>query len=914
MNKKGFTLVEILGVIIILATILAIAMPKITDTIYEAQYKAFTNDVNELHGITKLEYNNKNEYRTYYFEDGKQVNIEEVGKLDFKGDNPGRGYIEIYQNGDIEFYLVSKNEKFCASKSVNEETATIQNCGVVDSTKKENFNLETSYISTTNSILVTLIPKNGEKDVVITDYYYRLDNGKIINSSKANHLFKKLKNTDENGNAKKYNITVKACSKSGTCKEEKKKITMQLIDDIEYTLSTTDWSKEKTITFKYPDLKDTEGNSIGINEISTDLGKTFTKYTGEITVKEDTTFVARVSDGTNSITSASIKVIKFDYEAPTITNVSGNPSNWTNKNVTIVVNGASDNGKSGLAEQAYSFDGGVTWQKENSKTYTSNTSNIVIKVRDKLDNIYTHTSEINISKIDKTGPSKPTITLFKGVNYTVNSSYSSGSWTNQDILTSAKSSDSESGIAYYEYTNDKVHWSGDITKLGWKTTYYSGKNELQYWIAWQIGKINFYVRAVDNVGNKGEISNIFTLGIDKESPSTPTTMNFVFSNWSGYSNNSWTNQDVYAGRTSSNPGPTGSTDNLSGICKYQISSDGSNYRDYAYNSSDSMYYMHTTGTHTRYFRAVDCAGNVGNAISRVARIDKGIPTAPSILGQLSGWVNYYQIVWVTNTSSSYSGIKKYQFCDISVNDVSKCTWKDLYNNTTGVVSGLDVAYYHASNGDLINKFLGNVNSLNSHYNSYGKNEGRNPSNSSWVRTAQNISSEGVHYVFFRAINNAGTNGYSSGSQNINIDVTAPTFSWSHSWGQGVAFNEHITFYCSDSLSGQNKATLCDAYGCGTSTQTYAYVFGSDVNPSWILEGTCVDNAGNSVSAQSAFSIYNPNSGGSTCNKGTCTGYKYSGGGTGASCSAQGGTSVATSKCGGSYSFCCRIPYSYTCCK
>ena len=598
MSKKGFTLMEMLGVIIILATILAIAMPKITDTIYEAQYKAFTNDVNELHGITKLEYNNKNEYRTYYFEDGKQVNIEEVGKLDFKGDNPGRGYIEIYQNGDIEFELVSKNGKFCASKSINEEKAVIQRCNKINTSEK--FTLKTSYISTTNSILVTLIPKNGEKDVVITDYYYRLDNGKIINSSKANHLFKKLKNTDENGNAKKYNITVKACSKSGTCKEEKINATMQLIGDIKYTitkipdLEDTDWAKEKTITFEYPDLKDIEGNSIGINEISTD-GKTFTKYTGEITVKEDTTFVARVSDGTNSITSASIKVIKFDYEAPTITNVSGNPSNWTNKNVTIVVNGASDNGKSGLAEKAYSFDEGKTWQKENSKTYTSN-GKVVIKVKDKLDNIYTQT--FDITYIDKV---KPTCT----------SSGGNSNWTKDSVTLVGYCSDSESGC-----TGNAIR---KITDEMNSTTESPGM-------------------VYDNVGNSTKCPSNQLVRIDKTGPSAPTTMNFVFSNWSGYSNNSWTNQDVYAGRTKESPGPTGSTDNLSGICKYQISSDGSNYRDYAYNLNDSMYYMSTTGTHTRYFRAVDCAGNVGNAISRVARIDKIRPIvsySPSGLGSNS---------------------------------------------------------------------------------------------------------------------------------------------------------------------------------------------------------------------------------------------------------------------------------------
>lgn len=408
--------------------------------------------------------------------------------------------------------------------------------------------------------------------------------------------------------------------------------------------------------------------------------------------------------------------------------------------------------------------------------------------------------------------------------------------------------------------------------------YYSGKNELQYWIAWQIGKINFYVRAVDNVGNKGEISNIFTLGIDKESPSTPTTMNFVFSNWSGYSNNSWTNQDVYAGRTSSNPGPTGSTDNLSGICKYQISSDGSNYRDYAYNSSDSMYYMNTTGTHTRYFRAVDCAGNVGNAISRVARIDKGIPTAPSILGQQSGWINHYQIVWVTNTSSSYSGIKKYKFCDISVNDVSKCTkedWKDLYANNTGTDSGIDVAYYHAYYSDLISTFNGSTGLLDKHYKEYGRNEKRNTSDLSWVRTAQNISSEGTHYVFFRAVNNAETEGYSSGSQNINIDVTPPSAELQPAGGVYVK-GSIISGSCEDSLSGISRVILKDndheTYnnpGEKYASQTFETL--GVHNGSFVR---CEDNAGNANAVSASYSIVaassSASSSGKWCSKNNAT--------------------------------------------
>ena len=101
-DRKGFTLIELLAVLVVLSVILSISVPKIMDVRYESSKKAFTNDVDELQGIAQLEYNNKKEARLYNFEDGNQTNVvNEEDKLNFKGDNPGDGYIKIYSNGDI---------------------------------------------------------------------------------------------------------------------------------------------------------------------------------------------------------------------------------------------------------------------------------------------------------------------------------------------------------------------------------------------------------------------------------------------------------------------------------------------------------------------------------------------------------------------------------------------------------------------------------------------------------------------------------------------------------------------------------------------------------------------------------------------------------------------------------------------
>lgn len=88
----------------------------------------------------------------------------------------------------------------------------------------------------------------------------------------------------------------------------------------------------------------------------------------------------------------------LDDENPIITSITGNPTEWTTEDVTLTVQ--ANDALSGLALEPYSFDGGITWQKENTKTYTENTNGIVIQVKDNIGNITT-ADIINITKIRK---------------------------------------------------------------------------------------------------------------------------------------------------------------------------------------------------------------------------------------------------------------------------------------------------------------------------------------------------------------------------------------------------------------------------------------------------------------------------------------------------------------------------------
>ncbi len=170
-----------------------------------------------------------------------------------------------------------------------------------------------------------------------------------------------------------------------------------------------------------------------------------------------------------------------DATAPTITSVTGNPSSWTNSNVTLKVNGAADNsGGAGLHSTPYSFSttkGSYSWQSGNTKTFSSNCT-VYVYVRDALGNIRLASTQ-TISKIDKTKPTTPTVTG------------NAESWTMDPVTLTATSSDDASGIKDYSFSTvaGTYSWQTSNTKTFDSNT-------------------TVYVYARDNAGNISPVKQI----------------------------------------------------------------------------------------------------------------------------------------------------------------------------------------------------------------------------------------------------------------------------------------------------------------------------------------------------------------------------------------------------------------------
>ena len=132
MNKKGFTLVELLAVIVILAIIALISSAIILNVI-ETSKKGALED--SAYGIVEagemyyMQHINSEETKKdrYDFQiiNKKFVNKDDNTKeLKFKGKMPKTGTLQINNNGSIAIAIC--DDDYCACKSVSENKVTVK--------------------------------------------------------------------------------------------------------------------------------------------------------------------------------------------------------------------------------------------------------------------------------------------------------------------------------------------------------------------------------------------------------------------------------------------------------------------------------------------------------------------------------------------------------------------------------------------------------------------------------------------------------------------------------------------------------------------------------------------------------------------------------------------------------------------
>ena len=113
-NKKGFTLVELLAVIVVLAIIILVAMPSVMNSMEKARKNAFATEANEIIRIAQTAYADA-------VMEGKSGNkfcvpysyLKNKGFIEKNsGTYQGSVLIEINPNGKTEYTIWLSNENY----------------------------------------------------------------------------------------------------------------------------------------------------------------------------------------------------------------------------------------------------------------------------------------------------------------------------------------------------------------------------------------------------------------------------------------------------------------------------------------------------------------------------------------------------------------------------------------------------------------------------------------------------------------------------------------------------------------------------------------------------------------------------------------------------------------------------------
>ena len=364
---------------------------------------------------------------------------------------------------------------------------------------------------------------------------------------------------------------------------------------------------------------------------STATPTSWSNYSKEVTLTKATgTYYVHAKDKAGNTNYSAVTVTQYTKPTCTIT-LSGTvgTNSWYKSNVTVNMTVTNNPTSKGLATTANSTNG------KTSISHTTDTKSVTYYGY--VSNPAGSNTCSKTFKLDKTNPGTPGITLTHSYDSSAAQGskaivYSNNTWINKTVymtdarkspFTGPTASDATSGIARYEISTDNKTW---------KTYSYDYNNNL--YVINSDGTHNRYFRAVDNAGN---ISGVATRTVkrDTQKPNTPTlTMTHSYSSTAAqgkkatvYTNNTWIKKNVFMTDARRTPftGPTASDKGSSGISYYQISTNNSSWSKYSYDSSKELYKLTTEGTHKRYFRAVDNAGNISAVLTKTIKIDKTAP-------------------------------------------------------------------------------------------------------------------------------------------------------------------------------------------------------------------------------------------------------------------------------------------------
>lgn len=438
--KYGFTLIELMAVIIILGVIALIAIPVVGNIVESARRKTFEESVL---GAFKAAI-----YKTGMDEiNGVPLESEiDVQALPLSN-NVLQGKFTLDDENELVAYYI-KDDRYCAYGEMTNLNIE-QDCALLDQTIPIINETKVVLTSTTNSITV-IINDDVATDLEsgITKYKFNLyKDDKIVETKEldniGNYIFKNLKNDTE------YTLELIVINGNNLNNVVRKTIKTKLINSPTYVVEPSGWSISKTVTINYP---------VGfINEYSIDSGENWIKYNDPFVLTENANIITRVSDGYNYIIGSSEIISKIDSVKPSVSILGTTSSGaWTNQKITLSANITPSTTISGYTYEWYKDDVKISDASKDTYIVDTNTlinSNYKVKVITGAGN-NDLSSGYNVS-IDKI---KPIISINKnGGDYEITSSISSTIGT----------TDEESGIneLFFAWSESNTVTPSSFTKI-----------------------------------------------------------------------------------------------------------------------------------------------------------------------------------------------------------------------------------------------------------------------------------------------------------------------------------------------------------------------------------------------------------------------------------------------------------------
>ena len=337
-------------------------------------------------------------------------------------------------------------------------------------------------------------------------------------------------------------------------------------------------------------------------------------------------------------------IVKVNSDSPVITEVTGNDAiDWV-KSTTLSVEATFKNKPN---SEAYSFDGGKTWQKDNKKQFKQN-GDVSIVVRDESNNL----SAIYTEKIEMIDSVAPTLEV---------------AVSNKLATITAK--DNDSGITNLMVTEN------DSEPKDFASVALTKETIMKYNA---ITDGNFYVWAKDKAGNVGKKK--FTIG-------NPTNINNNNANNNGNSNisnnNNGNNNVIEEVITISNVSGNTSSWTSNVTLKVNASTNKSNSKlvysfDGGKTYQESNTKNFTSNQEVKIYVKNSITGKTASVVEKITHIDTTAPNCSSIEGASTTWTKDDRNITVI-CSDNGSGCK-YAKTTKTFNTTTKSSNITIYDN------------------------------------------------------------------------------------------------------------------------------------------------------------------------------------------------------------------------------------------